>query len=159
MSPVNSPHKDQWRGALVFSLICARINGWVNNREASDLRRHRTHYNVTVMAFSDRSNTGNHDGIFQHWQWYLPEIHKYIVPISFQHICQFWWYSWWMVKDFWIRVCIRLNYWKNYYWVYERLNSWFWWNEKECYTFIWYHHTRLLNLHEIWKKWCKASCL
>ena len=27
----NSPHKGQWRGALIFSLICARINGWVNN--------------------------------------------------------------------------------------------------------------------------------
>ena len=48
-SPVNSPHKGQWRGALVFSLICARINGWVNNDEASDLWRHRTHYDVTVM--------------------------------------------------------------------------------------------------------------
>ena len=33
-SPVKSPHKGQWRGALMFSLICARINGWVNNREA-----------------------------------------------------------------------------------------------------------------------------
>ena len=30
-SPVNSPHKGQWRGALVFTLICARINGWINN--------------------------------------------------------------------------------------------------------------------------------
>ena len=29
-SPVNSPHKGQWRGALMFSLICTRINGWVN---------------------------------------------------------------------------------------------------------------------------------
>ena len=29
-SPVNSPHKGQWRGALMFSLIGARINGWVN---------------------------------------------------------------------------------------------------------------------------------
>ena len=38
---VNSPHKGQWRGALMFSLICAWINGWVNNREAGDLRRHR----------------------------------------------------------------------------------------------------------------------
>ena len=28
-SPVNSPHKGPWRGALMFSLICARINGWV----------------------------------------------------------------------------------------------------------------------------------
>ena len=35
-SPVNSPHKDQGRGALMFSLICARIYGWVNNREADD---------------------------------------------------------------------------------------------------------------------------
>ena len=35
-SPVNSPHKGQWRGALMFSLICARINGWVNNGEAGE---------------------------------------------------------------------------------------------------------------------------
>ena len=48
-SPVNSPHKDQWRGALMFSLICVWINGWVNNREAGDLRRYRAHYDVTVM--------------------------------------------------------------------------------------------------------------
>ena len=47
--PVKSPHKGQWRGALMFSLICARINGWVNNREAGDLRLHRAHYDVTVM--------------------------------------------------------------------------------------------------------------
>ena len=48
-SPVNSPHKDQWRGALMFSLICAWINGWVNNGEAGDLRRHRSHYGTIVM--------------------------------------------------------------------------------------------------------------
>ena len=48
-SPVNSPHKSQWRGALMFSLICAWIKGWVSNGEAGDLRRHRAHYNVTVM--------------------------------------------------------------------------------------------------------------
>ena len=34
----------------MFSLIYAWINGWVNNREAGDLRRHRTHYDITVMA-------------------------------------------------------------------------------------------------------------
>ena len=45
----NAPHKGQWRGALVFSLICAWINGWVNNRLAGDLRRYCTHYHVTVM--------------------------------------------------------------------------------------------------------------
>ena len=38
------------RGALMFSLICARMNGWVNNREAGDLRRHRFHYDVIVMS-------------------------------------------------------------------------------------------------------------
>ena len=48
-SPVNSLHKGQWCGASVFSLICAWENGWVNNREAGDLRRHRTHYDVIVM--------------------------------------------------------------------------------------------------------------
>ena len=48
-SLVNSPHKGQWRGALLFSLICAWINGWVHNQEAGDLRRHRAHYDVTVM--------------------------------------------------------------------------------------------------------------
>ena len=47
--PVNSPHKGQWRGALMFSLICAWINGWVNNREAGDLRRYHAHYDVIVM--------------------------------------------------------------------------------------------------------------
>ena len=49
--PVNSPHKSQWHGALVFSLICACINGWVNNRKAGDLRCHRAHYDVTVMIY------------------------------------------------------------------------------------------------------------
>ena len=48
-SPVNSPHKGQRRGALMFSLICARINGWVNSGEAGDLRRHHTHYGITIM--------------------------------------------------------------------------------------------------------------
>ena len=49
--PVNSPHKGQWRGALVYSLICTRINGWVNNGEAGDLRRHRAHHDVIVMRW------------------------------------------------------------------------------------------------------------
>ena len=48
-SPVNPPHKGQWRGALMYSLICAWINGWVNNREVDVLRRHCTHYDVLVM--------------------------------------------------------------------------------------------------------------
>ena len=48
-SPLNSPHKGQWRGALMFSLICTWTNGWVNSRHAGDLRRHGAHDDVTVM--------------------------------------------------------------------------------------------------------------
>ena len=48
-SSVNSPHKGQWRGALIYSLIRTCINGWVNNGKAGDLRHHRTYYDVTVM--------------------------------------------------------------------------------------------------------------
>ena len=48
-SPVNSPHKGQWCGALMFSLICTRINGWANNLEAVDLRCHRAYYDVSVI--------------------------------------------------------------------------------------------------------------
>ena len=47
--PGQFQHKGQWRGALIFSLICAWINGWVNYREAGDSRRHRGHYDVIVM--------------------------------------------------------------------------------------------------------------
>ena len=49
-SPVNSPHKGQRRGALMFSLICVWINAWVNNREAGDFRCYHAHYSVTVMG-------------------------------------------------------------------------------------------------------------
>ena len=48
-SPVNSPHKGKWVGALMFSLICVWINDWVNNREGGDLIRYRAHYEVIVM--------------------------------------------------------------------------------------------------------------
>ena len=60
--PVNSPHKGQWRGALMFSLICVWINGWINKREASDLRRKPAHYDVTVMI--------------THWPWQMLKILK-----------------------------------------------------------------------------------
>ena len=46
-SPVSCPHKGQWRGPLMFSLVCALINSWINNREAGDLRGSNAHYDVT----------------------------------------------------------------------------------------------------------------
>ena len=33
----------------MFSVICVWINGWVNNREAGDLRRYGAHYDAIVM--------------------------------------------------------------------------------------------------------------
>ena len=56
-SPVNFPHKGQWRWALMFTLICARMKGWVNNREAGDLRRYRVHYDVIVMVWLSHNVT------------------------------------------------------------------------------------------------------
>ena len=50
-SPVNSPHKGQWHGALMFSLICVWLKGWVSNHGAGDLRRYRAHYDVIVMIY------------------------------------------------------------------------------------------------------------
>ena len=48
-SPVNSPQKDQWRGALMFSLTCDWTNSWANSGDADDLRRYRANYEVIVM--------------------------------------------------------------------------------------------------------------
>ena len=51
-SSVNSPHRIQWRGVLTFPSVCAWTNGWANDlRSADDLRRHRAHYDATVLIF------------------------------------------------------------------------------------------------------------
>ena len=52
-SSVNSPHKDQWRGASKFSLICAWTSSWAHNGDTGDLRRYRAHYDVSVMLLCD----------------------------------------------------------------------------------------------------------
>ena len=43
----DAPQKGLWLKALIFSLICAWTNGWVNKR--GNFRRYRAHYDVTVM--------------------------------------------------------------------------------------------------------------
>ena len=50
-STVNSPHIGLWSAAMRFSLICTRIKSWVNTVDAGDFRRHRPHYDVTVMCW------------------------------------------------------------------------------------------------------------
>ena len=65
-SPAISPHKSQWRGTVMFSLICAGTNGWVNNRDAGDLRRHRAHYDVNLMSNFEMSDQRK---CIQNLQW------------------------------------------------------------------------------------------
>ena len=70
-SPVTGefPHIGQWRGAMMFSLIGAQANGWVNNRDTGDLIRHSRHYDVTVMWKITLSRTHEHRGV---WDWFFP---------------------------------------------------------------------------------------
>ena len=49
-SPVISPQWSPVTRRFDVFLICARINVWVNIREARDLRSHRTHRDVIVMV-------------------------------------------------------------------------------------------------------------
>ena len=51
-SPENSPHKCQWHGALMFSLICTWTNSWVHNQDTGDLWCHLAHYDIILMQIS-----------------------------------------------------------------------------------------------------------
>ena len=80
-SPVNSPHKGQWRRTLIFSLICAWING-LNNHEAGDLRPHRPHYDVTVMYWS---NPGGYGQIIRYQTTTKPTKERTLYTIHWMH--------------------------------------------------------------------------
>ena len=71
-SPVNSPHKDQWRVALMFPLIWAWTNSSANNQHAGDLRCHCSHYDVTVMD----------DLYFSVWLCYIMKLHHTMLDIT-----------------------------------------------------------------------------
>ena len=79
-SPMKPPHKGQWRGALMVSLICAWLNAWVNNREVGDLRRHRAHYYVILMINLElylKQNRQAHLQINDNWHLSAWEITNY----------------------------------------------------------------------------------
>ena len=75
-SPVHSPNNGQWRGALMFSLICDWTNGWTNNRDVGDSKPHRAHYYVTVMR-----EDFNHFSV-------LKKIENVIIILSFLKYCK-----------------------------------------------------------------------
>ena len=108
-SPVNSPHKGQWNGALIFSLNCVWINSLANNRETGDLRRHHAHYDVIVMdqyilLYLQKIQKCNHHltntasthfmqlphGIYMDWTriWYWAS-HKNFLHSSFVFLLKF----------------------------------------------------------------------
>ena len=66
----NLPVTDQWHGTLTFSLICASTNGWVNNDEASDLRRYGAHYDVIVMLQKEQMNSTPFSLTLRHFRWH-----------------------------------------------------------------------------------------
>ena len=87
-SSVASPHKGQWCRALIFSLICARSNGWVNNWDAGDLRCNPAHYDVTVifsLVLVDRlmmpGTDNEHHNLVQyyHYSFHMPIKYFYLL--------------------------------------------------------------------------------
>ena len=96
--PVKSPHRGQWRGALMFSLIWAWINGWVNSREAGDLRRYCAHYDVTVMIFVHRNLCIENYRLVNRLSkplWFVKQ--KQIAALHFRY---------WYVTDLLVRWCL-----------------------------------------------------
>ena len=84
-SQVISPHTGQWCGALMFSLICVWINGWVNNREAGDLRRYGAHNDVTVMySMKYLWQRG-----LNCWNWLLLTMTSVYIEVHIH--ARFWW--------------------------------------------------------------------
>ena len=65
----NSPHKGQRHGALMFSLIYAWTNSWANHRDAGYLRRHCSHYGVTVMSDSVCQHSASLKLCWTLWGW------------------------------------------------------------------------------------------
>ena len=65
-SPVNSPHKSQWRGALMFSLIFELNKSLSKHCKARDLRRHCAHYDVIVTG-SHTTFLVSHLHLFVHY--------------------------------------------------------------------------------------------
>ena len=104
-SPVNSPHKGQWRRALMFSLICVWINAWICIywgwwletslcslwRHCNDwhcfhgCREHPEHWSPNCNYFEEKFSMKlewQHNALFQIW-WLFH--HLYILQYYLYH--------------------------------------------------------------------------
>ena len=83
-SPVNSPHKGQWRGAFIFSLICAWTNGWANNHRWFETRsrsswRHCNEFGLSILSKESRNEYQRTSSI----EWYVGiSLDNGLVPSS-----------------------------------------------------------------------------
>ena len=106
----------------MFSLMCARINSWVNNREAGDLRRYRRHYDVMVMSLPQHGHWGNHATLRSEGKRFAWKTRwrRYITTtkwITTRHL-----YVLWDIKHLWrLPHCIIIH-------VYMQKLSSIWWN-------------------------------
>ena len=130
-SPVNFPHKGQWRGALMFSLIYAWINDWANNREAGDLRRQHGHYDVIVMNQRCAYRVTRHHQVEGHrtsfcrhryhvdvWEWHSKSLREMTYMTSL-YLGHFVWYE------------LRLQS-SDWYILWKTCSAWFHWNQHSC---------------------------
>ena len=73
-SPVDFSREGQWRGALMFSLMCVWTNAWANSRYTGDLRRHDA-YHISAMTDSCDSVLTGTGGTACPWElWILMHI-------------------------------------------------------------------------------------
>ena len=105
-SPVNSPQKCQWRGALMFSLICAWINGWVNNGWwfETPWRPLWHHCNSMTWSKSNRRHTinvscGMHSVRFAPMVWFMTVYHGILSVGSPQNLSHLWLILWRDIKN------------------------------------------------------------
>ena len=64
--------------------VCAWIYGWLNSREAGDLRCHRVHYVVTVVILSNSLRLG--EWCFKDGKWQNIRLTLYIEnPVQYEH--------------------------------------------------------------------------
>ena len=89
---------------LMFSLVCAWKNGWENNREAGELRRHRLHYDASVMSILE----GNY---WAYQAWFLKCKYNIIsAKWNWFHISLISWFNFEVVACYWFQDFVKLKY-------------------------------------------------
>ena len=105
----------------MFSLISAWTNGWVNNRDAGDLRRHRVHYDVTVMT------------LYFHILWLL-HFFRLFWQIFWRN-CYHWLYRNLSMPWFW-NLCRNFAFWQLP--VHPAVKLWLKWRQFICVVQLYY---------------------